>query len=305
MVYRLRDFGSYAVGGRVHEVTEGEPRIVNFTRSASYEYDPRGHFVVEQTYVQYFIPENRLDAPPMVLVHGGGMHGSTWETTPDGRPGWLHLLLERGYEVHVVDLVERGRSGFAAGIWTDTPIMRSAEEAWSLFRIGAPEDFAARKPFKNQQFPVAAIDQFLKQFVPRWLTTSPLQIAGLVAVLDHIGEAVLICHSQGGEIAFDATLQRSDAVRGILAVEPSDMPSPEIICPVAIIAGDYLDVAPHWVAREEGWRAAIAELTRRGRSAHYLDTAKEIALGASHFPMMDRRSADHLESGLQLLQKTV
>ena len=57
------------------------------------------------------------------------MHGSTWETTPDGRPGWINLLLAQGYEVHVLDNVERGRSGFAPGLWRDDPILRSQEEA--------------------------------------------------------------------------------------------------------------------------------------------------------------------------------
>ena len=95
MSYDLRDFGSYTVGGTVAHVTQGTPREVQFTRSASYTFDPRGHFSVGQTYVQYFIPERARDTPPIVLVNGGGMHGSTWETTPDGRPGWLHLLLDR------------------------------------------------------------------------------------------------------------------------------------------------------------------------------------------------------------------
>lgn len=122
MRYSLRDFGSYTVGGRLYEVTDGEPREVRFTRSASYTYDPRGHRAVEHTYVQYFIPAPARDLPPVVLVHGGGMHGSTWETTPDGRPGWLHHLLDLGREVHVVDLVERGRSGFAPDLWAGAPI---------------------------------------------------------------------------------------------------------------------------------------------------------------------------------------
>ncbi len=36
MAYSLRDFGSYTVGGHIHRVSEGEPREVQFTRSASY-----------------------------------------------------------------------------------------------------------------------------------------------------------------------------------------------------------------------------------------------------------------------------
>lgn len=301
MGYRLRDFGSYTVGGTVAQVTTGAPRKVQFTRSASYTYDPRGLFCVGQTYVQYFIPEAARDAPPVLLVHGGGMHGSTWETTPDGRPGWLHLLLDRGYEVHVADLVERGRSGFAAGIWQEAPILRSAEEAWTLFRLGAPENFAARNPFEGQQFPVPAFDAFCRQFVPRWLHTGDLQTQGIAAVLDRLGRATLICHSQGGEIAFDVAARRPDAAAAILAVEPSGLPASNLPCPVSIMAGDYLDTADHWWERARGWQGAMGRIRDTGGRAQYVDTARDIAPGGSHMLMMDRHSADCLAAGLSAL----
>ena len=207
MSYSLRDFGSYTAGGRVIEVTEGAPYTVQFTRSASFEVDPRGHFAVEHAYVQYFIPEARRDAPPVVLVHGGGMTGSCWETTPDGRKGWLHHLLQMGYEVHVVDAVERGRAGFAPGLWEGEPILRSLEEAWYLFRIGPKEAFARRQPFARQRFPVAKFESFCRSFVPRWLVKTPLQVSGLLAVLNSIGPATVNCHSQGAEVNLDALAQ--------------------------------------------------------------------------------------------------
>ncbi|UXX84305.1 alpha/beta fold hydrolase [Roseovarius pelagicus] len=301
MAYILRDFGSYTVGGHVHRVTQGTTREVNFTRSASYTYDPRGSFRVGQTYVQYFIPERMRDAPPMVLVHGGGMHGSTWETTPDGRPGWLHLLLGRGYAVHVVDLVERGRSGFAAGIWNEAPILRSAEEAWSLFRIGAPEGYSQRRAHDAQQFPVDHFDTFCSQMVPRWLNTSDLQVAGVVAVLDRLKCATLVCHSQGGEICLDATRERPDLVAGILAVEPSALPDAALPCPIALLAGDYLNTAPHWVQRRKDWQRSIRQITETGRVAHYIDTATEVAPGGSHMLMMDQHGPECLEAGLARL----
>ena len=302
MTYSLRDFGSYTVGGRLHEVTEGTPREIAFTRSASFTYDPRGHFAVEQTYVQYFVPERRRDVPPMVLVHGGGMHGSTWETTPDGRPGWLHHLLDRGFEVHVVDLVERGRSGFAPGVWLDAPILRSAEEAWSLFRFGAPEDFPLRRAYPGLQFPIEYFDGFLQRIVPRWLSTALQQTDGLVAVLDRLGEASLICHSQGAEIGFDACARCAASVQGVLAVEPSAFPGGDIGCPVVILAGDNLDSAQHWADRSVIWEASITSLKERGGQGTFIPTARDIAPGGSHFLMMDHHMADVLEAGLHALQ---
>lgn len=298
MAYSLRDFGSYTVGGRTHEVTHGTPREIAFTREASFTYDPRGHFAVEQTYVQYFIPERRIDAPPMVLVHGGGMTGSTWETTPDGRPGWLHLLLDRGYAVHVVDLPERGRAGFAAGIWEEAPILRSAEEAWGLFRFGAPEDFARRRPFAGLQFPVAHFDAFMQRIVPRWLSTAPLQTVGLGRVLRRLKAATLICHSQGAEIAFDAACAAPCTVAGIIAVEPSSQPGEGLASPLVILGGDNLDSADHWQARGRAWATSCARLTESGRAARYLDTAAEVAPGGSHFLMMDAHRAEVLDLAL-------
>lgn len=301
MTPRLKDFGSYVVGGRLHRVTEGAPRRVQVTRHAAYDVDPRGHFAIGQTYVQYFVPAARRDAPPVVLVHGGGMHGGTWETTPDGRPGWLHLLLGRGFEVHVPDLVERGRSGFAAGIWTEAPILRSAEEVWTLFRFGAARDFADRKPFAGQQFPVACLEDLARRQVPRWLGNTALQTEGLLAVLARTGPATVICHSQGAEVVFDALARQPALVCGILAVEPSGMPRRlEDLdrCRLTIMAGDHLDCAPHWQALARGWRALVDDLTARGGEARHLDTVAEVAPGGSHMLMMDRHMADCLDAGL-------
>ena len=298
MAYRLRDFGSYTVGGRTHEVTQGRPREIAFTRKASYTYDPRGHFAVEQTYVQYFIPERRIDAPPMVLVHGGGMTGSTWETTPDGRPGWLHLLLDRGFAVHVVDLPERGRAGFAAGIWEEAPILRSAEEAWRLFRFGAPEDFARRQPFQGLQFPVAHFDSFMQRIVPRWLSTTAMQTAGLSHGLRRLKTATLICHSQGAEVAFDALRLAPGTLAGIIAVEPSSQPGDGLECPLIILGGDNLDCADHWQVRGRAWAASCARLAEAGGAAGYLCTAAEVAPGGSHFLMMDAHGAEVLDLAL-------
>jgi hypothetical protein len=36
----------------------------------------------------------------------------TYETTPDGRPGWLQNFVLNGWTVYNSDAMERGRSGF-------------------------------------------------------------------------------------------------------------------------------------------------------------------------------------------------
>ncbi len=47
-------------------------------------------------YVQYHVPEPRRGTAPLLLWHGGGLTGATWESTPDGREGWSQFFLRRG-----------------------------------------------------------------------------------------------------------------------------------------------------------------------------------------------------------------
>ena len=96
--------------------------------------DMNGSYAVGQMYAM----EYRLARPrsplPVLLWHGGGMTGAQWESTPDGRQGWLWRLLEAGHDVVVCDAVERGRAGWAMfpEIYAEAPVFRSAEEAWTL-----------------------------------------------------------------------------------------------------------------------------------------------------------------------------
>ena len=88
---KLANFGSFHVGGRRLKLSGQPVETIQFTGATSFENDPNGDYQIEQAYIQYFIPEERKYNLPVLLVHGGGMTGSNWETTPDGRPGWLHL----------------------------------------------------------------------------------------------------------------------------------------------------------------------------------------------------------------------
>src|SRR5262249_1358905 len=70
-----------------------------------------GTITVSQMYVQYRIPKT-VSGPAIVMVHGSGHTGATYETTPDGREGWATYFARKGFPVYVVDHSGRGRSGF-------------------------------------------------------------------------------------------------------------------------------------------------------------------------------------------------
>ena len=154
----LKEIGSFHIGG--HEaVLSGQPtKEVSFTAGmAPVKVDPNGQFEIEQMYVQYF----KLAAPkfryPLLMWHGGGLTGVTWETKPDGQPGWQMFFLNRGYDVYVSDAVERGRASWARypEFFKSEPLFRSKKEAWELFRFG-PTGSYDPNPANRRPFPTAS-----------------------------------------------------------------------------------------------------------------------------------------------------
>ncbi len=202
----LRGMGSFHIGGRIAEVSGKTARdIVRIPGGPPSKLDPNGQFMVEQMYVQYFLPRNRKGKLPLLMWHGGGYTGVTFETTPDGREGWLNIFVRKGLDVYVSDAVERGRAGFAnpdilhvrADLPATTPI------PYERFRIGDGAgswnaDPAKRKTMPGSQFPVEAYDNFMRQAVPRWLSTDNAVIDAYIALVDKVCPCVLLLHSQGG-----------------------------------------------------------------------------------------------------------
>src|SRR5262244_2959892 len=96
----LRDMGSFHVGGRLVKISGQPIKEVTFTPGGvPAKVDPNGTYQVEQMYVQYFIPQN-AGALPLLMWHGGGLTGVTYESTPDGREGWLNYFLRHGWSVY-------------------------------------------------------------------------------------------------------------------------------------------------------------------------------------------------------------
>ena len=60
--------GSFHVGGRIAEVS-GKPvrEILRVPGGPTSKLDPNGQFMVEQMYVQYFLPKNRKGKFPLLM----------------------------------------------------------------------------------------------------------------------------------------------------------------------------------------------------------------------------------------------
>ncbi|HZM46000.1 MAG TPA: alpha/beta fold hydrolase [Burkholderiales bacterium] len=200
-------------------------------------------FWADQMYVQFQIPANPRKYP-LVLVHGGGGTGRVWETTPDGREGYQTLFLRRGFAVYIVDFPRRGRAGFPSyngsfGEVDGTTIVPNrtnragVQYAWSRWRLGPkyPEVFPV------QQFPMKGLDQFMQHLVPT-VSDDPEIISGaLVALLEKIGPAILVTHSQSGLFGWLAGA-RSPNVKGIVAYEPGFVfPKGEMPAPIPLYKG--------------------------------------------------------------------
>ncbi len=142
----LRSIDSFFLGGHLRELSGLPVSARKFTLDgAPRPVDPNGSVITGQMYVQAYrqaAPRHRL---PVLLWHGGGMTGANWESTPDGRTGWLMAFLLAGFDVYVSDAVERGRSSWSRWpeIYADEPVFRTMEEGWEMFRIGPPHAFRA------------------------------------------------------------------------------------------------------------------------------------------------------------------
>jgi hypothetical protein len=300
----VRTIGSFHVGGRVVELRGLASRTNTLVPgSPPVLVDPNGDFHVGQMYIQFVRLVRPRATLPLVLMHGGHVTGACWETTPDGRPGWQSKFLEAGFDVMVCDTVERGRAGWSRfpEIFKSEPFFRSTREAFVLFRIGAVEDYstnpALRRAFAGQRFPLAALDNFAMQMVPRWNGNEPLIEAAYDAALQRIGPCLLLAHSQGGGFAFGAALRNPDLVRALIVIEPGGAPHPSAETveslrriPMLFVWGDYIDRVPFWAAVKPSVRVTCDALAAAGGNVEWIDLPTRGIRGNSHFIMMDDNS---------------
>lgn len=303
----LRDEGSFFVNGQ-HEQT-------NFPSSDPTGLNGPGTYIIDQMYVHYWIPEPvGGDKLPVIMVHGADHTGVTYETTPDGREGWATYFVRHGFPVYVVDHAGRGRSGFdptsvnQAINQNDATVLPSGgfqrypeQGAWVNFLFGPQFPI----PWPDERFPVNALDQYAAQLVPDTETSlvggGQNTINALAALLDKIGPAIIIVHSQSGTYGLGAVVARSNLVRGLISVEGGCTPvtQSDIVnfyrnVPFLSFWGDHSvgAVGANGDARRTGCQATVASFKAAGGDAQFLLLPDLGIHGNSHMMMMDNNNLE-------------
>jgi len=304
MTIELASIGSYHVGGRYVDVDGLAPAALTpVAGMPPIEIDPNGRFMAGQMYVQVM----RLAAPrhplPLALWHGGGLTGSCWESTPDGRPGWQSFFLRNGFDILVCDAAERGRAGWARfpQIFAGEPIFMPPRAAWRLYRVGDDEGYsdtaAERRGHPGTRFPIAAFDAFVKQIVPRWPANDPWIEAAYLEMIETAGPLHLVAHSQGAAFAMRAAAARPDLVRALVLVEPGGVPALDTSAyaalasvPTLVLWGDFVDRVDYWRRAHASLIDFAHRLGAVGGRVDRIDLPDLGHRGNSHLLMMDRES---------------
>ena len=115
----LKTMGSLYFGGTVTKLDNGET------------------FHGDHGYAQYFIPAKSRNYP-LIMWHGIGQSGRSYESTPDGREGFMAILPRRDWPVYIIDQPRRGRAGrtLDTKIINVIPTTMRESSAWTAFRNG-------------------------------------------------------------------------------------------------------------------------------------------------------------------------
>src|SRR5262249_10018635 len=185
-----------------------------------------GPVLARQAYVEYYIPTARTHPYPIVMFEGCCLSGAGYLGTPDGRDGWGQYYLSKGYAIYIMDQVGRGRSPYVEAVYGP----KSMRTTRSVER-----DFIAYE--KYNLFPQAKLhtqwpgsgtvgdpifDQFMAETLPMIgdaRIRESVNRDATIALLDKIGPAILMPHSQSAAPVWLVADARPQLVKALLMVE--------------------------------------------------------------------------------------
>ena len=228
-----------AAGPAIAQQLKGIPTSVAyrsfFYAGGAYTGETGKEIMRGQMYVEYLAPKQITQRYPIVLIHGAAQTATNWMMTPDGRKGWGEYFLEQGYAVYMVDQPARGRSVWHPNV--DGGLrMFNAPQLERLFTAPAAFNLWPQAR-KHTQWPGSGekrgrmgdpvFDAFYATQVQSLAgdaeTQERMQSSG-AALLDRIGPAILLTHSQSGLFGWVIAEARPLLVKGIIAIEPSGPP---------------------------------------------------------------------------------
>jgi pimeloyl-ACP methyl ester carboxylesterase len=321
----IQDQGSFAVGGTV---------ITNPGTFDPYKLTPEGQTLHgDHAYVFYQIPINARKLP-LVLWHGAGQFGKTWETTADGREGYQTIFIRRGFKVYVMDQPRRGRAGRStvAATVTSTP----DEQTWfDIFRVGIWPNYFEGVQFSRDP---EALNQYFRAMAPN---TGPFDMEvtsnAVSALFNKIGPGILVTHSQGGGPGWRTAIKNPN-VRAVVAYEPGssfifpegEVPPPMPAAtgtlegvgvplsefmqltkiPIVIYFGDNIPEQPTANPGQDNWRVRLAmarlfrdAVNRRGGDVPLVHLPEIGIHGNTHFPFSDLNNLEIADLMSQFLEK--
>ena len=207
--------------------------LETFFVGGTYAGPPDAQVMHGQIHVEMLTPDKIAYPWPLVFIHGAAQTGAGWISTPDGRVGWALWFLARGWKVCVIDQPARGRSAWQPDV---DGLLKSAPVSLIENLFTAPEDNPSWPQARlHTQWPGGTrkghagdpvFDQFYASQVASLANPESeklMQNAGS-ALLDRIGPAVLVTHSQGGLFGWLIADARPALVKGIVALEPAGPP---------------------------------------------------------------------------------
>ncbi len=225
--------GSFHVGGRlVENHRQAGSRKVTFTPGGvPAKVDPERH-LPGRADVCAVLPAGRNErgAYPLLLWHGGGLTGVTYETTPDGREGWLNYFLRKGFAVYNSDAVERGRAGWAQypDIFKGEPVfLHHGQSVRALSHRRWPGLLQSRsgqaqadagQPIPEREATRISSSRTCRAGPP---PTTAIDCALISPRSTASVPCIILFHSQAGTFGFKVAQARPDRVKALIAVEPA------------------------------------------------------------------------------------
>jgi len=186
-------------------------------------------------YAEYRIPLKQTHPWPIVMIPGACCSGTDFTGTPDGREGWAQFFVRQGYAVYVVDPVGRGRAAYQTAVYGATA--GPGIEGVQRFFVATERYKLWPQAHLHTQWPGSGApgDPFFDQFYASVLpsiadatVTQTLNRDAILALVEKIGPAIMLTHSQSAAFGWLVADVRPDMVKGLIGVEPNGPPFVDI-----------------------------------------------------------------------------